>query len=94
MKKIIKTTIKSVLYVLYYGIIAFLLYFVVAGRTLTDWYDVTFGTRFREIVYTFNLGLTGADTSFMNEALQECRPDLIKATVIVMLFVLADVIVF
>lgn len=94
MKKIIKTTIKSVLYVLYYGIIAFLLYFVVAGRTLIDWYDVTFGTRFREIVYTFNLGLTGADTSFMNEALQECRPDLIKATVIVMLFVLADVIVF
>lgn len=94
MKKIIKTTIKSVLYVLYYGIIAFLLYFVVAGRTLTDWYDVTFGTRFREIVYTFNLGLTGADTSFMNEALQECWPDLIKATVIVMLFVLADVIVF
>lgn len=94
MKKIVKTTIKSVLYVLYYGIIAFLLYFVVAGRTLTDWYDVTFGTRFREIVYTFNLGLTGADTSFMNEALQECRPDLIKATVIVMLFVLADVIVF
>lgn len=94
MKKIIKTTIKSVLYVLYYGIIALLLYFVVAGRTLTDWYDVTFGTRFREIVYTFNLGLTGADTSFMNEALQECRPDLIKATVIVMLFVLADVILF
>lgn len=94
MKKIIKTTIKSVLYVLYYEIIALLLYFVVAGRTLTDWYDVTFGTRFREIVYTFNLGLTGADTSFMNEALQECRPDLIKATVIVMLFALADVIVF
>ena len=94
MKKIIKATIKSVLYVLYYGIIALLLYFVVAGRTLTDWYDVTFGTRFREIVYTFNLGLTGADTSFMNEALQECRPDLIKATVIVMLFVLADVILF
>ena len=47
MKKIIKTTIKYVLYVLYYEIIALLLYFVVAGRTLTDWYDVTFGTRFR-----------------------------------------------
>ncbi|MEE0370558.1 MAG: LTA synthase family protein [Clostridia bacterium] len=94
MKKIIKTTIKSVLYVLYYGIIALLLYFVVAGRTLTDWYDVTFGTRFREIVYTFNLGLTGADTSFMNEALQECRPDLIKATAIVVLFILADLVLF
>lgn len=94
MKKIIKTTIKSVLYVFYYGIIAFLLYFVVAGRTLTDWYDVTFGTRFREIVYTFNLGLTGADTSFMNEALQECRPDLIKATIIVVLLILADLILF
>ena len=63
MKKIIRTTIKSFFYALYYGIIALLLYFVVAGRTLTDWYDVTFGTRFREIVYTFNLGLTGADTS-------------------------------
>ena len=94
MKKIIKTTIKSVLYVLYYGIIALLLYFAVAGRTLTDWYDVTFGTRFREIVYTFNLGLTGADTGFMNEALQECRPDLIKATVIVLLLILADVVLF
>lgn len=94
MERIIKTTIKSVFYVLYYGIIAFLLYFVVAGRTLTDWYDVTFGTRFREIVYTFNLGLTGADTSFMNEALQECRPDLIKATAIVVLFILADLVLF
>lgn len=94
MKKIIKTTIKSVLYVFYYGFIAFLLYFVVAGRTLTDWYDVTFGTRFREIVYTFNLGLTGADTSFMNEALQECQSDLIKATIIVVLLILADLILF
>lgn len=94
MKKIIKTTIKSALYVFYYGIIALLLYFVVAGRTLTDWYDVTFGTRFREIVYTFNLGLTGADTSFMNEALQECRPDLIKATIIVLLLITADLILF
>ena len=94
MKRIIKTTIKSIFYVLYYGIIALLLYFVVAGRTLTDWYDVTFGTRFREIVYTFNLGLTGADTSFMSEALQECRPDLIKATAIVVLLILADLVLF
>lgn len=94
MKKIIRTTIKSLFYALYYGIIASLLYFVVAGRTLTDWYDVTFGTRFREIVYTFNLGLTGADTSFMSEALQECRPDLIKATIIVLLLVTADLILF
>lgn len=61
---------------------------------MTDWYDVTFGTRFREIVYTFNLGLTGADTSFMSEALQECRPDLIKATIIVLLLITADLILF
>lgn len=94
MKKTISTIIKSIIYILYYTSIALLLYFVVAGRTLTDWYDVTFGTRFREIVYTFNLGLTGADTGFMNEALQECRPDLIKATVIVLLLIMADLILF
>lgn len=94
MKKAILTTIKSIIYILYYTVIALLLYFVVAGRTLTDWYDVTFGTRFREIVYTFNLGLTGADTGFLNEALQECRVDLIKATLIVVLIILADLILF
>lgn len=71
MKKAILTTIKTIIYILYCTVIALLLYFVVAGRTLTDWYDVTFGTRFREIVYTFNLGLTGADIGFLNEALQE-----------------------
>lgn len=94
MKKAILTTIKTIIYILYCTVIALLLYFVVAGRTLTDWYDVTFGTRFREIVYTFNLGLTGADIGFLNEALQECRVDLIKATLIVVLIILADLILF
>lgn len=94
MSKVIKKVLSAILYTLYYSIITALLYFVVAGRTLTDWYDETFGTRFREIVYTFNLGLTGADTSFMNEAVKECQLDLIKATVIVMLLILVDVILF
>lgn len=94
MSKVIKKILSAILYVLYYSIITALLYFVVAGRALTDWYDETFGTRFREIVYTFNLGLTGADTSFMNEAVKECQLDLIKATVIVVLLILVDVILF
>lgn len=94
MKKIVKKIATTILYILYYSVITGLLYFVVAGRTLTDWYDETFGTRFREIVYTFNLGLTGADTSFMNEAFKECQSDLIKATVIVVLLILVDVVLF
>lgn len=94
MSRVIKKIISALLYILYYSVITVLLYFVVAGRVLTDWYDETFGTRFREIVYTFNLGLTGADTSFMNEAFKECQPDLIKATVIVVLLILVDVILF
>lgn len=94
MKEVIKRIITTILYILYYSVITALLYFVVAGRAVTDWYDKTFETRFREIVYTFNLGLTGADTSFMSEAFKECQPDLIKATVIVVLLIIVDVILF
>lgn len=94
MKTIIKRAITFLIYALYYLIVALLLYFVVAGRTLTDWYDATFGTRFREIIYTFNLGLTGADTSFLNTALKLCKPDLVKVTIIVVLLILADILLF
>ena len=87
---IAKRILKNLIYIAYYLIVAFLLYFIVCGRTLTDWYDETFGTSFREIIYTYDLGLTGADASFLNEAIKLCKPELIHATIVVVFMIFVD----
>lgn len=57
-KRIINRACKIFIYGGYYVITGFLLCFILCGTTLTDWYDQTFGTSFREIIYTYDLGLT------------------------------------
>lgn len=89
-KKIIKRILRVLIYGVYYAVVGFLLYFTVCGTTLTDWYDQTFGTSFREIIYTYDLGLTGADASFLNEAWELCQGEMIKATVILVVCILID----
>lgn len=89
-KRILKGLLDVLAYGGYYAVVGFLLYFTVCGTTLTDWYDQTFGTSFREIIYTYDLGLTGADASFLNEALELCRSEMIEATVILVLCILID----
>lgn len=72
----LKTVLIVISNIIYYVLVIVLLFFGITGRQLADWYKATFHTTFREIIYTFGLGIKGADSSFMKEAVIECRYEL------------------
>lgn len=74
--KILTKVIRCLGLILYWALTIFILFLGIVGRPLSDWYKATFNTNFREIIYTFGLGLKGADASFMLETVHKCRYEL------------------
>ncbi|MCR5178967.1 MAG: LTA synthase family protein [Lachnospiraceae bacterium] len=46
----------------------------IAGSSLLDWFNKTFGVTFEEMIYTIKSPLKGADTHFLRNALIYCLP--------------------
>lgn len=94
MNKTLKTIISIILRLIFWTAALGLLFVGIAGKPLTDWYKHTFNTNFREIIYTFGLGLKGADVSFFREAYAECRRELLlfiaAAAVCLLIILLLD----
>lgn len=75
---------------LFYIFIALLLLFFSIGRPLVAWCRDTFQTSFREIIYTFNLGLTGADFSFFKDASASLIRGVLLAVALLAVIVVGD----
>ena len=69
-----KKTIPFIIYnIIWYVSVLLFLFIIVAGKSVTNWYEETFQTSFREIIYTFRLGIEGADSSFMKNMFIDCK---------------------
>ncbi len=86
-----KGAIHRILHILFYLLIAVLLLFSAAGASMADWLEEVFQTTFREIIYTYRLGLRGADTSFLRPSLTACLNGILFAAVLLLAVILADI---
>lgn len=83
-------TASKVFTILYFVLLAVLLFFGIVGRSLSDWLKETFHTSFREIIYTYKLGLEGADVEFFGGAFQKSLVWIIAYILLLVIFIAVD----
>lgn len=86
--------ISVILSLLFFAVSAIFLFIATAGAQLSDWYKETFHTSFREIIYTYDLGLEGANASFIGDAFKGSTMSLILFGVIFVLLIVLDILVY
>ena len=70
---IVRAGFTVVFLVVFYALIAALLTADFGIIPLTDWFDSTFGVSIQEVIYTITMPMKGADTNFMESAVEYVR---------------------
>ena len=86
-----KKVLQTIGTILFYLLITPFIFFGIVGPPLTEWYEDTFHTTFRELIYTVDMGLEGADAEFLKEAVQRSRKELLIFVCIMIILLFVDV---
>ena len=70
---LVKAAVTIALLAVFYTIIAGLLVADFGIQPLTDWFDSTFGVSIQEVIYTITMPIKGADTNFLQSAVDYVR---------------------
>lgn len=63
----------------------------IIGKYAARWYKKTFGVTIREIIYTMNSPLKGADTGFLGKAVSYCMPGIILSAVLIVMILVWEI---
>ena len=72
-------------------LICILLAVAISGKYAARWYKKTFGVTIREIIYTMNSPLKGADTGFLGKAVSYCIPGIILSAVLIAMILVWEI---
>lgn len=72
-------------------LICILLAVAISGKYAARWYKKTFGVTIREIIYTMNSPLKGADTGFLGKAVSYCMPGIILSAVLIAMILVWEI---
>ncbi len=62
--------LKNIIKILGWTLFVVGLFIATIGNSLLEWFSITFGVSFREIIYTIKAPMNGADTNFLRKAVE------------------------